>query len=137
MLLRYAIVGVIKVPADFLVFNAVLIGAAAPSTGHLLLAATAGFTSGAAVTYVLNARYTFRAPAGFDSLGRYVAVSAGGLLLHNAALLVLAALIAPSGVLALNTVKVGALLASLAWNYIGYSRLVFAHPPRPLQEGIE
>ena len=137
LLLRYAIVGVIKVPADFAVFNAVLLGAEVPSTAHLLLAATAGFMSAAAVTYVLNARYTFRARPRLDSFTRYLLVSAAGLLLHNAALLLLVAAVAPSGVLALNAVRVGALLASLAWNYFGYKHLVFMHAPRRLQEVAE
>ena len=137
LLLRYAAVGVIKVPADFAVFNAALLGAAAPSTAHLLLAVTAGFMSGSAVTYVLNARYTFRARPRLDSFRRYLLVSAGGLLLHYGALLVLVAAVAPSGLLALNAVRLAALLASLAWNYFGYKHLVFMHAPRRLQEATE
>jgi len=115
----------------------VLIAVASPSTGHLLLASVAGFMSGTAVAYGLNTRYTFRARSSLDTLARYVFVATGGLLLHNAALLVLAEAVQPSGLFALNAVKAGALVASLAWNYFGHSRLVFSHAPQSREEASE
>jgi putative flippase GtrA len=127
---RYAAVGIMKLGADFGAFNLALLGVATPSLTHILLANSAGFVVGGWLSFVLNARFTFRAQAGTTPFLLYLLVSIGGLVLYNAALTALFTWGRPEGVLALNAAKVLALGASAGWNYVGYNLLVFRAPLR-------
>jgi len=120
--LRFAIVGGIATIVDFTFFNVVLGGRGDPSTTHLLAAATTGF---AFASYQLNSRFTFRAARSSGALGRYFGVATVGLLIHNATLLMLRGWLDPGTVLELNAVKLGALGASMVWNYFGYRHVAF------------
>ena len=122
---RFAIVGGIATIVDFFFFNIVLGGRGDPSTPHLLVAATTGFTFATYCSYQLNARFTFHAARSNATLVRYVGIAIGGLLIHNATLLMLRDGLDPSTVIELNAVKFGALGASMIWNYFGYRHLAF------------
>ncbi len=124
---RFGIVGLIATAIDFALFNAALGGEYEPSTQHLLFAATSGFAVATYTSYQLNARYTFRASRTNGALGRYYAIAIGGVLIHNAALLALRSVLSPETFIELNGTKVGALSASLLWNYVGYRQFAFRH----------
>ena len=129
---RFAIVGGIATTVDFFFFNIVLGGSGDPSTPHLLAAATTGFIFATYSSYQLNSRFTFRAARSSGALGRYFGVATVGLLIHNATLLMLRGWLDPGTVLELNAVKLGALGASMVWNYFGYRHVAFrASPERP------
>jgi len=124
---RFGIVGLIATIVDFTLFNAALGGQYDPSTSHLLLAATSGFTVATYTSYQLNARYTFRAERNNAVLGRYFAIAVAGVLIHNAALLGLRAVFSPETFVELNATKAGALSVSMFWNYVGYRQFAFRH----------
>ena len=123
--LRFAIVGGIATIVDFTFFNIVLGGRGDPSTTHLLAAATTGFTFATYTSYQFNSRFTFRAARSSGALSRYFSVAIVGLLIHNATLLMLRGWLDPGTVLELNAVKLGALGASMVWNYFGYRHVAF------------
>ena len=125
ILRRYLLVGAVKTIIDFSAFNVALIGTATPSTAHILLANSIGFLAAVWISYLLNARYTFRAERDRAQFIRYVLVSAAGIALYNGALFAVVELAAPTGMIEVNLAKIAALAASLAWNFIGYHRLVF------------
>lgn len=125
--IRFGIVGAIATVIDFALFNIMLGGEYDPSTAHLLFAATSGFAVATYTSYQLNARFTFRAERTSGALGRYYAIAIGGVLIHNAALLGLRSVFGPETFIELNATKVGALSASLLWNYVGYRQFAFRH----------
>jgi putative flippase GtrA len=122
---RFALVGLIATVVDFTLFNAALAGQYEPTTYHLLLAATSGFTVATYVSYQLNARFTFRANRDNRALGRYFTIAVVGVLIHNGALLLLRSALDPETFIELNAVKAGALSASMLWNYVGYRQFAF------------
>lgn len=122
---RFGLVGFVATILDFTMFNAALAGEYEPSTAHLMFAATSGFSVATYVSYQLNSRYTFRATRDNGALGRYYAIAIGGVLLHNATLLVLRAVLSPETFIELNGTKVMALGVSLLWNYVGYRQFAF------------
>ena len=124
---RFGIVGAIATVVDFTLFNLALAGQYDPSTYHLLLAATSGFTVATYTSYQLNARYTFRADRNSGALGRYFTIAVAGVLIHNAALLVLRSILDPETFIELNATKAAALSASMLWNYVGYRQFAFRH----------
>ncbi len=125
--IRFGIVGAIATLIDFTIFNAILAGEYDPTTQHLLLAATSGFAFATYASYQLNSRYTFRAERTNGALGRYFAIAIGGVLIHNATLLGLRSVLSPETFIELNVTKMGALSASLLWNYVGYRQFAFRH----------
>ena len=122
---RYLLVGTVKTIIDFSAFNAVLLGTANPSTAYILFANSVGFLAAVWISYLLNARYTFRAERDRGQFIRYVLVSAAGIALYNGALFAVVELTVPTGTIEVNLSKIAALAASLAWNFIGYRRFVF------------
>ncbi len=122
---RFALVGALATAVDFAIFNSLLGGRSDPSTTHLLVAATIGFTVATQTSYRLNARFTFKARRSPAALGRYTAVTVGGLVLHNVTLLLLRQTLDPQTVVALNAIKLGALSTSTVWNYLGYRLVAF------------
>ncbi|MPZ97991.1 MAG: hypothetical protein GEU80_01425 [Dehalococcoidia bacterium] len=130
MLVRFSLVGLMKTALDFATFNLVLWLAGVEGFVVVLLANTAGFAVSVASSFVLNARYTFRVatvPGGFR---RYVLISVIGLVIYNGSLAIILVIADPEGTLALNAAKVGALAASMGWNFLGYWRFVFRPPAR-------
>lgn len=127
--MRFAVVGMVKAAIDFGLFNLILLTSPTDSGPTVLLANTAGFTGATAASFLLNARYTFRVPARRRRLWRYVAVSLTGLVLYNGALALLLAVRHPEGIVALNLAKATSLVASTAWNFLGYRYLVFRADP--------
>ena len=125
--IRFGMVGAVATLIDFALFNALLAGEYNPSTPHLLFAATSGFAVATYTSYQLNARYTFRAERTNGALGRYYAIAIGGVLIHNVTLLALRSAFSPETFIELNATKVGALGASLLWNYVGYRQFAFRH----------
>jgi len=123
--IRFALVGGTATVVDFSIFNIILAGRGGPNTTHLLAAATLGFVFATYTSYQLNSRFTFCATRSPATLGRYVTIAVGGLLIHNTMLLFLRCLFDPSTVIELNIVKFGALGASMIWNYLGYRHIVF------------
>jgi putative flippase GtrA len=123
--IRFAIVGGTATVVDFAFFNVILGGRGDPTTVHLLVAATIGFSFATYASYQLNSRFTFHAARSHGTLGRYLGIALGGLLMHNATLLFLRGQVDPSTVIQLNTVKFGALVVSLIWNYFGYRHIAF------------
>ncbi|MBT5774141.1 MAG: GtrA family protein [Dehalococcoidia bacterium] len=123
--IRFALVGGSATVVDFTFFNIILGGRGDPTTFHLLVAATTGFSFATYTSYQLNSRFTFHAARSPSALGRYVGIALGGLLIHNATLLFLRGQLDPSTVIELNAVKFGALGASLIWNYLGYRHIAF------------
>lgn len=122
---RFGIVGGIATVIDFVLFNLALAGEYEPSTGHLLFAATTGFSVATYTSYQLNARYTFRAARDNGALSRYYAIAIVGVLIHNAALLALRSITSPETFIELNGTKAAALSASMLWNYVGYRQFAF------------
>ena len=125
MMLRFALVGLVKTALDFGVFNLILLLSPLGSRPVAIFANTAGFTVALGASFLLTARYTFRVPARRERLWRYIAVSIAGLLLYDGALVLLLALTEADGLVALNAAKVVALAASATWNFLGYRYLVF------------
>jgi putative flippase GtrA len=122
---RFATVGGTATIIDFFFFNIVLAGRGDPSTAHLLAAATIGFTFATYASYQLNSRFTFHSARSHSALGRYAGIAIGGLLIHNATLLLLRGQLNPSTVIELNAVKFVALSVSMIWNYVGYRNIAF------------
>lgn len=122
---RFALVGFVATIVDFALFNAALAGQYDPSTYHLMLAATSGFTVATYTSYQLNSRFTFRATRDNGALGRYFAIAVAGVLIHNAALLALRSVLDPETFIELNATKAGALSVSMLWNYVGYRQFAF------------
>ena len=122
---RFALVGLIATLVDFLLFNTMLFGRYAPSTSHLMIAATFGFATATYVGYQLNSRFTFRAVRNTEALGRYFAIAIGGVLIHNGTLLLFREALTTESFIELNTAKAGALSISMLWNYFGYRYFVF------------
>jgi len=123
--IRFALVGLLKTALDFATFNAVLVATGADGGPIVLVANTARFCVSVASSFVLNARYTFRAPTRSRGFSRYVLVSAIGLALYNGSFALVLLGTHAEGPLALNLAKVVALGASMAWNFLGYRRFVF------------
>ena len=125
---RFALVGIIATIFDFGFFNLALAGQYEPSTYHLILAATSGFTIATYISYQLNARFTFRATRDNGALGRYFAIAVAGVLIHNAALLAVRSVLDPETFIQLNVTKAAALSVSMLWNYVGYRQFAFRRP---------
>lgn len=122
---RFALVGLLKTVVDFAMFNLVLFVLPGISLPVVLVANTAGFTVAVSVSFVLNARFTFRAAPRAHGFSRYVVISLIGLVLYNGSLAGVLAVWTADDTLALNVAKVGALGASMVWNFLGYRFLVF------------
>ena len=127
--MRFAVVGIIKAAIDFGLFNLILFASPTGSGPTILFANTTGFSVAIASSFLLNARYTFRVRARRRRFWRYVAVSLMGLALYNGALALLLAVWDPEGIAALNVAKAASLVASTAWNFLGYRYLVFRSDP--------
>ena len=125
MVLRFALVGFVKAALDFGSFNLILLVSPADSRAIVILANTVGFSVAVGASFLLNARYTFRAPVQRQRFWRYVAISLVGLALYDSALALLLAVSGMDGIVALNAAKAAALVASTAWNFVGYRYLVF------------
>lgn len=125
MVLRFALVGVLKTALDFGVFNLIMLASGTDSRPVALVANTAGFIVALGASFLLTARYTFRVPARRDRLWRFVAISVAGLVMYDGALILLLALTNTDGLVALNAMKVAALVVSATWNFLGYRYLVF------------
>lgn len=122
---RFALVGLLKTVVDFATFNLVLLVLPGISLPVVLVANTAGFTVAVSVSFVLNARFTFRAAPRAGGFSRYVVISLVGLVLYNGSLAGVLAVWNAEDTLALNFAKVAALGASMVWNFLGYRFLVF------------
>jgi putative flippase GtrA len=122
---RFAMVGALATIVDFSTFNILLGGNGDPSTPHLLIAATTGFTIATYTSYQFNSRFTFRAGRSRAAMTRYFVIAVGGVLIHNATLLALRAAFDPGTLIELNVTKLGALSASMLWNYVGYRQFSF------------
>jgi putative flippase GtrA len=122
---RFALVGLLKTVVDFATFNLVLVVLPGISLPVVLLANTAGFTVAVSVSFILNARFTFRAAPRAHGFSRYIVISLIGLALYNGSLAAVLAVWNPEDTLGLNVAKVGALGASMVWNFLGYRFLVF------------
>lgn len=86
------------------------------------------------VNYSMNARFTFRVAASRRSALTYVIFTFVGLLLYNFNLVWIRAVLEADTWLMLNVAKVAAMSLLFAWNYVGYSRLIFRpqpHAPDP------
>lgn len=118
-------VGALKTVVDFATFNLVLLVLPGLSMPVVLLANTAGFVVAVSVSFVLNERFTFRTAARSRGFSRYVVISLVGLALYNGSLVVVLAFWDAEDTLALNVAKVGALVTSMVWNFLGYRFLVF------------
>jgi len=127
--IRFAMVGVLKTVVDFATFNLVLFVLPGLSMPVVLTANTAGFTVAVSVSFVLNRRFTFRTAARSRGFSRYVVISLVGLALYNGSLVAVLAIWEADDTFALNLAKVGALVTSMVWNFLGYRFLVFGPPP--------
>lgn len=117
-LVRFSLVGVANTAIDLVVFASCyyLLGA------HLLLANSAGYGAGLANSYLMNSRWTFRDPARPERparAARFAAFNLVGLLIANAVIWPLA-LVLPAW-----AAKLGAVGATLLWNYWSSHRFVF------------
>jgi putative flippase GtrA len=141
--LRFAAVGVMNTAVDWLVFNLLILVLGAPP----IASNAVSYACGVANSFMWNRAWTFRGrTAGSKSveLYRFVATSIGGLVVSTATLGLLTRLVFWLGIahatlspVALNALKMGALVASLFWNYLILSRWVFPEPgapPRPTAE---
>jgi putative flippase GtrA len=131
--LRFLLVGVVNTFIDALVFNAVLLFAVFGSFETELVAAKSlGFIAATVNSYYLNARWTFKTagPLTKRNYLRFLCVSIFGLLLNVlAAYLVyyIGNMLIPLHPFAIaNIALVGATVASLLWNYLGYKKFVFS-----------
>lgn len=117
---RFAAVGAVNTAIDFGVFNVIVLSASDYSAPFVVLANTVSFGVSVPVSYVLNSRFTFRAPLALHALAKYFLVSVGGRVLYNAVLFSLVLWLDPADVVKLNAVKLVALVVSLVWNFVGY-----------------
>ncbi len=117
---RFAAVGAVNTAIDFGVFNVIVLSASDYSAPFVVLANTVSFGVSVPVSYVLNSRFTFRAPLALHALAKYFLVSVGGRVLYNAVLFALVLWLDPADVVKLNAVKLVALVVSLVWNFVGY-----------------
>ena len=118
-LAKFAVVGVANTVIDFCVFLALFYGLGWP----LLVANTLGWVAGVTNSYLMNSRWTFHDPARRDRPARmalFAAFNFCGLLIANAVIWVLA-LLMPAWL-----AKIGAIGATLVWNYWSSHRFVFA-----------
>ena len=117
-LVRFALVGVANTAIDFAVFGALYY----LMSVHLLLANSLSYGAGLVNSFVMNSRWTFRDPArqqrGTRAV-RFAAFNLIGLAIANAVIWLLA-LVLPAW-----TAKLGAVGATLLWNYWSSHRFVF------------
>lgn len=131
--IRFGLVGVINTAVDFAVLN-VLVGV----FGLPLVPANIASTATAmVVSYSLNKKAVFRGSNGGNArqLVIFVVVTLVGLWLIQSVVIVgahalLASVTSWSSVITLNVAKVIGTVASLTWNYLWYSRVVFRQENR-------
>jgi putative flippase GtrA len=136
-LVRFGLVGLLNTTVDVGLFTILR------SSGlSIVLANACSTTTGLIVSLLLNSRYTFgaQAPLSAKRIARFLAVTLIGLWLLQPCIIelltyatkhisLLATLIRISGhVDVMQTVfpKLGAIAITLVWNYVWYSRFVYA-----------
>lgn len=134
-LARVAYVGAVSAAVDLAVFNLLLFAVDTTRALPVVAANTLAFGCAMAVNYTLNARFSFGAAITRRSMFAYVLFTAVSLLLYNANLLWLRALLGAESALLLNASKVLAMGLLVAWNYVGYRYVVFRTPARDRLDG--
>lgn len=131
--LKFLIVGAVNTFVDAGVFNAVLLLAVInPFELELIAGKSLGFIVASLNSYYLNARWTFNTSRVLTrrTYLLFMCVSVVGLLLNVAAaysLYYVGHIFLPlHPLIVANIAFVGATLASLLWNYIGYKKFVFS-----------
>lgn len=126
-LARFGFAGIAATATDFAVFNAGVRLFDDPSHGTIIALNTAAFVLATLVSYTLNSRYTFAAaPRREGLLLRYILVAIGGGIVYDASLLALLPTIDSGDPVMLNAAKIVAVALSAVWNFVGFSRFVFA-----------
>jgi putative flippase GtrA len=118
-LLRFALVGSIAACAHFATFNLLL------RETHVLVANTAAVTSAICVSYVLNARFTFRVLRSRLSFARYIVVALVGVAIHNSTVALLLTQLDSQDRLLANVATGLAVIPSATWNFLGFSGFAF------------
>jgi putative flippase GtrA len=118
-LVRFGVVGAIAACAHFATFNLLL------RETHVLVANTAAVTSAICVSYVLNARFTFRVLRSRQSFARYVVVALIGVAIHNSTVALLLTQLDAENRLFANLATGLAVFPSATWNFLGFSGFAF------------
>lgn len=125
---RFGLVGVLNTLVDFALLNLLYHVFSFP----LLVANTLSYTGGFANSFLWNKHWTF-STRGSRHIGRemiiFGAVSLSALLVNNAGIYGLHELFGGTSILAINLQKLGASIASMTWNFLGYRYLAFPPPP--------
>lgn len=122
---RFIGVGLTATATDFLIFNLLIAGDADAAWELVVLANTSAFACATLVSYLLNSRFTFRAPMDQGSFLRYIAVALVGAGIYDGSLLALIWAADADSLLALNLVKVVAVMLSAVWNFCGFTFFAF------------
>jgi putative flippase GtrA len=122
-------VGVLNTAIDFAVLNLLIIATHHEQGLWLLAFNCLSFLTAAINSYILNGRFTFCNSQAGDRWRfiRFIAVSAGGLLINSMTVWALAPLAskALTPISAINGSKALATALSLCWNYVAIKRWIF------------
>jgi len=125
---RFGMVGVLNTLVDFALLNLFYHFFNLP----LLVANTLSYSGGFVNSFIWNKNWTF-STRGSGHWGRdmilFGLVSISGLLVNNVGIYTLHEFLGGTSVLAINVQKLGASIASLTWNFIGYRYLAFPRAP--------
>lgn len=129
---RFGLVGSLNTLVDFGVFNLLLVGFQATSAPWLLTCNGVAFLAANFNSYLFNKRWTFqdRRVATSRQYLVFLFFSCGGLAVNSTVVyLVTSVGTGPDGITTLglaNFAKAGAVVMTMAWNFLWYRHLVFS-----------